>query len=183
MVCRRAAKAPRGAAVAKDRALADLAVFAAAAPAPQWSVDAPQKPLAEQQSPKADPLHVFPLLPQVPSVEILSAVAQVPNPDWHPAPQCAVVPPQNPLEEQQSPKLDPLQVPKALWQAVPQWADESPHQFPDEQHAPKVELVQMNWFEPPQVPSGDASPGPGGFTGGGGGASQFPKVGWLRTLD
>jgi len=35
---------------------------------------------------------------------------QVPKLPWHPAPQWAVVPPQYPLGEQQSPKPEPTQV-------------------------------------------------------------------------
>lgn len=157
------------------------------------------RPFVPAQVPSVEMVPGLP--PESPPPLPLPAV-QLPKAVWQPVPQCSAAPPHQPLDEQQSPKpeprqifplgphlpseemlLSPAQVPKALWQAVPQCADESPHQFPDEQHAPKVELVQVNWFEPPQEPSGDASPGPGGFTGGGGGASQFPKVGWLRNFD
>jgi hypothetical protein len=57
-------------------------------PAPQWAVVLPQFPLDEQQVPKADPVHVFPFEPHLPSVEIVSdPPLQVPKPLWHPAPQ------------------------------------------------------------------------------------------------
>ena len=111
-------------------------------PAPQWAVVLPHWPLDEQQVPKAEPVHVLPLVPHTPSVEmVLLPLLQVPNPDWHPASQWAVVLPQFPVDEQQLPKPEPvhvlplephlpsvemlplplLQVPKADWHPAPQW--------------------------------------------------------------
>lgn len=50
-------------------------------PALQNSLVVPQYPEAEQQVPNVDPAHVFPLLPQRPSVLIVEApLPQVPNP-------------------------------------------------------------------------------------------------------
>jgi len=64
-------------------------------PAPQWSAVPPQYPLAEQQSPNPDPAHFLPLtLPHRPSLDTSEGAAQVPNPAWHPEPQCAAVAPQ-----------------------------------------------------------------------------------------
>jgi len=58
----------------------------------QWAVVSPQKPLDEQQPPRANQHSCTPLFtPQVPSV--------VGQPDWQPVPQCAVSLPQNPTEE------------------------------------------------------------------------------------
>jgi hypothetical protein len=80
-------------------------------PAPQWSVVPPQYPLAEQQSPKPEPVHILPLVPHLPSLDTLAELVEhVPNPDWQPDPQCAESVPQNPLEEQQSPKVEPVQI-------------------------------------------------------------------------
>lgn len=110
----------------------------------QWSVVAPHQPPEEQQAPKVEPRQVFlPLPPQAPSSLMLLGGPHVPKRGWHVLPQWAVVFPQKPLAEQQSPNTDP---------------------------------VQLNWLLPPQLPSGDILPGPGGFTGG---ALQFPADGWL----
>jgi hypothetical protein len=80
-------------------------------PAPQCWLVVPQKLPEEQQVPKVDPVHVFPLVPHWPSVEMLpEPLPQVPEPDWQPAPQWSVVVPQNPPEEQQVPKVDPVHV-------------------------------------------------------------------------
>lgn len=111
-------------------------------PWPQWFAVLPQKPPPEQHLPKVDPSHVLPFLdPQAPSVEMLPApLSHVPKPLWQPAPQWSPVLPQNPLAEQQSPKVDPLHVlpflpqlpsvemspaplphvPKPAWQPAPQ---------------------------------------------------------------
>jgi hypothetical protein len=111
-------------------------------PAPQWVVVAPQNPLGEQHSPKAEPLQVFPFFPQLPSVDTTpnAPALQVPKAVWHPTPQCVGDAPQYPLDEQQSPNPDPLQdfpflpqdpsvdtpaadasqVPKPDWQPAPQ---------------------------------------------------------------
>lgn len=172
----------------------------------------PQKPLGEQQSPKADPLHVLPLAPpQLPSIEMLFSaggspplpplLAQAPNPGWQPlaALQCASELPHQPPDEQQAPNVDPRHVlllppalphmpsvlmesstpvphvPKPDWQPLPQCAAVSPQKPLAEQHPPYVAPVQLNWFVPPQEPSGDGLPGPGGA---GAGALQFPLRGW-----
>lgn len=51
-------------------------------PAPQWSVVPPQFPLGEQQVPKPEPVHVLPLDPHLPSVEMLPLpLLHVPKPD------------------------------------------------------------------------------------------------------
>lgn len=102
-------------------------------PVPQWDVDVPQNPLGEQQSPKAEPLHVLPLLPHCPSTEIFpDPDVQVPKVAWHPVPQCAVVAPQYPLAEQQSPKPEPL------------------HVFPFlTPHCPSVEMVPLPLLQTP----------------------------------
>jgi hypothetical protein len=164
-------------------------------PAPQCSVVLPQNPLLEQQSPNPDPLQIFPLaVPQLPSVVTLAAAEHSPNAAWHPAPQCAASAPQNPLAEQQSPNTDPLHVlppaappphapsvdtfpvaahplPKSGWQPAPQCAAVVPQKPAAEQQVPKVVPVQLNWDVPPQLPSGEGSPGPGG---GAVGALQLP---------
>ena len=64
-------------------------------PAPQWSAVPPQYPFAEQQSPNPDPPHFLPLtLLHRPSLDTSEGAEHVPKPDWHPAPQWAVVSPQ-----------------------------------------------------------------------------------------
>jgi hypothetical protein len=72
----------------------------------------PQKPPLEQHVPNVEPLQVLLfLVPQTPSVEMApEPVPQVPKPLWQPAPQWSLVLPQKPPDEQQSPKVDPLQV-------------------------------------------------------------------------
>jgi hypothetical protein len=78
----------------------------------QCPVVLPQLPKLEQQSPNVLPVQVCPLEPpQLPSVEILLLpVGHVPKEAWQPAEQNAVVLPQYPEAEQQSPKALPLQV-------------------------------------------------------------------------
>lgn len=53
----------------------------------------------------------MPLAPHFPSVDTLPApVEHVPKPAWQPAPQCVASVPQYPLDEQQSPKVEPVQI-------------------------------------------------------------------------
>ncbi|KAK4649714.1 uncharacterized protein QC761_0024200 [Podospora bellae-mahoneyi] len=81
-------------------------------------------PLAEQQSPNAEPAHVAPpgVLRElhVPSVDTGGPViaSQMPKSLWHPEPQCPLVSPQYPYSEQQSPKAVPRQIVPPL--AAPQ---------------------------------------------------------------
>ena len=148
----------------------------------------PQKPPDEQQSPNVDPLHVLLLVPHKPSVETLPfpLPEQVPNPGRQLAPQWLSLPPQKPLEEQESRNADPRRVlpepsgpqrpsvltlplpmsgqwPKSGWQPGPQWAGVAPQKLLDEQQSPYVEPVQLYCVVLPQEPSGD---GPGGRRGG-----------------
>ena len=56
-------------------------------------------------------MHVLPLAPHLPSVEMPSALnVQVPEDDWHPAPQKVELDLQYPEAEQQVPKDEPVQV-------------------------------------------------------------------------
>lgn len=81
-------------------------------PSPQYVALDPQNPPAEQQFPNSLPWQVKAnpsLTPQSP-VKLIDASppddVHVPKSDWHPAWQCAVVEPQNPFCEQQSPSPD-----------------------------------------------------------------------------
>jgi len=70
----------------------------------------PQNPEAEQQAPKTLLAQVkVEAVPQEPSGDSF-VPEQVPKVGWQPPPQCAVVLPQNPPSEQQSPNADPVQV-------------------------------------------------------------------------
>jgi hypothetical protein len=109
-------------------------------------------------------------------------LVQLPNSGRQLAPQWSTLLPQKPLDEQQSPKLEPaqtfpdplgpqvpaletfpvsLQVPNRDWQPAPQCAAEEPQKPLDEQQLPYAVPVQLNFLDPPQVPSGDELPGPG----------------------
>lgn len=86
-------------------------------PAPRWAAVPPQKPLDEQQSPYSDPVQTLPLAPHWPSDVVLPVLTHVPKPGWQPAPQWAGVEPHHPPEEQQSPKVVPVQL---NWAVPPQ---------------------------------------------------------------
>ena len=104
-------------------------------PAPQCWLVVPQKLPEEQQVPKVDPVHVFPLVLHCPSVEIVpEPLPQVPNPAWQPALQWSLVVPQNPPEEQQVPKVDPV------------------HVFPLLPHRPSVEMLPEPVLQPVPKP-------------------------------
>lgn len=69
--------------------------------------------------------------------------------------------------------------PKSGVQRLPQWAVELPHQPWVEQQSPKALPPQTNLFVPPQEPSGETLPGPGGVSGAGAAALQLPALFWL----
>jgi hypothetical protein len=84
-------------------------------PAPQWSVEFPHQPLAEQQLPNDAPVQILPLAaPHWPSV-VMVLGGHVPKSVWHPAPQCSGASPHRPPAEQHAPKEEPVQ----LYRAVP----------------------------------------------------------------
>jgi hypothetical protein len=103
-------------------------------PWPQWFAVLPQFPPLEQQLPNAEPAHVLPFDPHLPSVEMLPLPpVQVPYLVWHPVPQWSPVLPQFPLDEQQLPKADPAQV------------------LPFEPHFPSVEMLPLPVLQMPNL--------------------------------
>jgi hypothetical protein len=159
-------------------------------PEPQNAVSAPQYPEAEQHSPFANPLQVFPFLPpHSPFVEILpEPLVQVPKPVWQPALQKSLPLPQYPEELQHSPLGYPLHVlpfsphcpsvemlpasvlhvPNPDWQPALQKSLPVP-QYPEElQHSPLgYPLHVLPFF--PHWPSVETSLAP---------SSQVPKPDW-----